>query len=391
MSNRVILSRLAQQTPPFHVMALLERAQALQQAGRDIIHLEVGEPDFPCPAPIMAAARQAMDRDATGYTPASGLPELREAIARDYRERFKAPVDAEQIVVTPGASGALQLVMGALIDPGDEVLLCDPGYPCNRQFVTLFGGVPRALSLSADEGFKLTPQRLARAWGERTRAALVASPDNPTGNRLPGASLAAMASDCAARGGTLVVDEIYQGLCYQEEAETVLAHGSDAVVINSFSKYFGMTGWRLGWLVAPRAMVPAIQRLAQNWFLAPATVAQHGALAAFGEEALAIAEQRRALLSRRRTLLLEALPALGLPVVGGGEGAFYLYLDVSAHTNDSFAFCQRLLEEEGVALTPGLDFGFTHNPERYVRLAYTCDEARLREALERLSAFLGRQ
>jgi aspartate/methionine/tyrosine aminotransferase len=372
-------------------MALLERAQALQRAGRDIIHLEVGEPDFPCPAPIMDAARRALDRGATGYTPAAGLPALREAIARDYRERFNAPVDAEQVIVTPGASGALQLVMGALINPGDEVLLCDPGYPCNQQFVTLFAGVPRALPLPAGDAFTLTRERLAGAWNERTRAALVASPDNPTGNRIAGADLAAMARDCAARGGTLVVDEIYQGLCYRAEAETVLAHGDEAVVINSFSKYFGMTGWRLGWLVAPRSWVPAMERLAQNWFLAPATVAQYGALAAFDDDTLAIAEQRRQLLNRRRTLLMEALPALNMPVVGGGEGAFYLYLDVSAHTDDSFVFCQRLLEEAGVALTPGLDFGATHRPERYLRLAYTCEEARLHQALERLAGFLGRR
>ncbi|GAA5129671.1 aminotransferase class I/II-fold pyridoxal phosphate-dependent enzyme [Alloalcanivorax gelatiniphagus] len=371
-------------------MALLERAQALQAAGRDILHLEVGEPDFPCPAPIMAAAGDALARGDTRYTPAAGLPALREAIALDYRRRLGAPVTADQVVVTPGASGALQLVMTALLNPGDEALLCDPGYPCNRQFVTLAGGVPRPLTLDPAEQFRLSHQRLAASWGERTRLAMVASPDNPTGNRLDTAELAAMARWCAERRGTLVVDEIYQGLCYDAPADTVLRHGDQAVVINSFSKYFGMTGWRLGWLVAPRALVPAIERLAQNWFLAPATVAQHAALAAFDEETLLIAEQRRQLLDRRRTLLKEALPALGLPVVGGAEGAFYLYVDVSAHTDDSFAFCQDLLEEAGVALTPGLDFGADHHPERYLRLAYTCDEDRLREALRRLADYLGR-
>ena len=384
------LSELARRTPPFHVMALLERAQTLQAQGRDILHLEVGEPDFPCPAPIMAAASAALERGDTRYTPAAGLPALREAIALDYRRRLGAPVTAEQVVVTPGASGALQLVMAALLNPGDEALLCDPGYPCNRQFVTLAGGVPRPLTLDAAEQFRLSRERLAAQWSERTRLAMVASPDNPTGNRLDGAELAEMARWCAGRQGTLVVDEIYQGLCYDASADTVLRHGDEAVVINSFSKYFGMTGWRLGWLVAPRALVPAIERLAQNWFLAPATVAQHAALAAFDEETLLIAEQRRQMLERRRTLLTESLPTLGLPVVGGAEGAFYLYLDVSAHTDDSFAFCQDLLEKAGVALTPGLDFGASHQPERYLRLAYTCDEARLREALRRIADYLER-
>ncbi|WP_228548530.1 aminotransferase class I/II-fold pyridoxal phosphate-dependent enzyme [Alloalcanivorax profundimaris] len=382
------LSRLAGQTPPFHVMALLERAQALQAAGRDILHLEVGEPDFPCPAPIMAAAGTALERGDTRYTPAAGLPALREAIARDYRERLGAPVSAEQVVVTPGASGALQLVMTALLNPGDEALLCDPGYPCNRQFVTLAGGVPKPLPLDVADQFRLSREKLAQYWGTATRLAMVASPDNPTGNRVDTAELSAMADWCAQQGGTLVVDEIYQGLCYGAPADTVLRHGDRAVVINSFSKYFGMTGWRLGWLVAPREMVSAVERLAQNWFLAPATVAQHAALAAFDEETLLIAEQRRQLLDRRRTLLLEALPALGLPVVGGAEGAFYLYLDVSRHTDDSFAFCRDLLEKAGVALTPGLDFGAGHDPHRYLRLAYTCDEDRLREALRRLADYL---
>lgn len=384
------LSRLAEHTPPFHVMALLERAQALQAAGRDIIHLEVGEPDFPCAAPIMAAARKALDAGATRYTPAAGLPALREAIARDYRQRLGAAVQAEQVVVTPGASGALQLLMGALIDPGDEVLLCDPGYPCNSQFVTMFGGVPRPLSLPAEQHFRLSLELLSAAWTARTRVAMVASPDNPTGNLMDTDQLAALARWCGEQGGVLVVDEIYQGLCHGASVDTVLRHDSPALVINSFSKYFGMTGWRLGWLVAPAEWVPAIERLAQNWFLAPGTVAQHAGLAAFSPESLAIAEQRRLLLERRRALLVEALPAMGLPVVGGGQGAFYLYLDVSAHTNDSFGFCRDLLEETGVAMTPGLDFGQHHQPERYVRLAYTCDEDRLRDALQRIVDFLER-
>lgn len=391
MTDSQRISRLANTVPPFHVMALLERAQQLAAQGWDIIHLEVGEPDFPCPSPVMAAARHALDLGQTRYTPAAGLPALREIIAADYRDRFGAQVDPARIVVTPGASGALQLALGALLDPGDGVLLCDPGYPCNRQFVRMFGGVPQPMPLQASTGFRPSGDILRSAWGETTRVALVASPDNPTGNRIPAGELNDWARWCRERQGTLIVDEIYQGLCYGAEAETVLAHGDAAWVINSFSKYFGMTGWRLGWLVAPAGAVPAVERLAQNWFLAPGTVAQHAAMAAFSEDTLAIAEQRRQLLARRRTLLLEALPGMGLPVVGDSEGAFYIYVDVSAHTRDSFELCRRLLEEAGVAVTPGLDFGEAHQPERYIRLAYTCDEERLHQALERLARFLERQ
>ncbi|MCG8394691.1 MAG: aminotransferase class I/II-fold pyridoxal phosphate-dependent enzyme [Pseudomonadales bacterium] len=382
------LSHFASQIPPFHVMALLERAQQLEGQGRDVIHLEVGEPDFETPGPVLDAIHDAMSHGKTGYTPAAGLPALREAIAADYRNRFAAEVSPERIVVTPGASGALQLALAALINPGDGVLLCDPGYPCNRQFVRLVGGEPQPLVLDAQDHFSLSPQALLEAWQPSTRVAMVASPDNPTGNMLSLDTLQALAAGACEQGGILLVDEIYQGLCYTQPAASVLSRTDQVVVINSFSKYFCMTGWRLGWLVAPEPLVPALERLAQNLFLAPSTPAQYGALTALEESSLTILEQRHQLLARRRQCLLNGLAHLKLPVVSRADGAFYVYVDVSAHTDDSFAFCADLLEKAHIAMTPGLDFGEGHDHRRYVRLAYTCSESRLVEALHRLETYL---
>ncbi|EKF75337.1 aminotransferase [Alcanivorax hongdengensis A-11-3] len=384
----ITLSQYAQQIPPFHVMALLARAQQLAEQGHDVIHLEVGEPDFATPPAVLKAVDEAVSHGRTGYTPAGGLPALRQAIADDYRRRFDAEVDPARVVVTPGASGALQLALAALINPGDGVLLCDPGYPCNRQFVKLVGGKPQSVVLRAEQHFVLDQQQLLDAWQPDTRLAMVASPDNPTGNMLAPERLADMARAVRARDGMLLVDEIYQGLCYERPAGSVLAHTDEVLVINSFSKYFCMTGWRLGWLVAPPSLVPALERIAQNLFLAPSTPAQYGALAALEEETLLVLEQRHQLLAARRHCLLNGLARLGLPVVSRAEGAFYLYVDVSAWTDDSFAFCADLLEKAKLAVTPGLDFGEGHQPQRYIRLAYTCDEQRLEQALGRLKQYL---
>lgn len=382
------LSDFARRIPPFHVMALLERAQALSAQGHDVIHLEVGEPDFATPEPVLAAIQDAVAHGHTGYTPAAGLPALREAIAEDYQNRFAAKVSPAQVVVTPGASGALQLALAALLNPGDGVLLTDPGYPCNRQFVRLVGGEPQPVALQADSYFNVDPVAFLDAWQANTRVAMVASPDNPTGNMLPVETLQQLARGAVDKGGILLVDEIYQGLCYTRPASSVLAGTDPVLVINSFSKYFCMTGWRLGWLVAPEPLVPAIERLAQNLFLAPSTPAQHGALAALQEPTLTILEQRHQLLARRRQCLLNGLAHLKLPVVSQADGAFYVYADVSDYTDDSFAFCADLLEKAKVAMTPGLDFGESHDHRRFVRMAYTCSEARLTDALHRLEQYL---
>lgn len=382
------IARRCERIEPFHVMALLERAQQLQAHGRDLVHLEVGEPDFPAPEPVMAAGRAALDAGATGYTPATGLPELRAAIAGHYRDFFGVSVSPDQVLITPGASGALQLALALCVDPDDEVLVTDPGYPCNRHFVELVNGRPRSLTLDPDAGLRVTTPALEQAWGAATVAAVLASPDNPTGNVLAPKELAGLADAVNARGGTLIMDEIYQGLNHGRPPHTVLAHTDQALVINSFSKFFGMTGWRLGWLIAPEALVEPLTRMAQNFFLAPSTPAQHAALACFTPETRAELAHRRRDLDERRRLLLERLPATGLRVVGEPEGAFYIYLDVSAVTDDAFAFCQRLLECEGVALTPGLDFGAAHEPERYLRIAYTVPGDRLEEALARIRRFV---
>lgn len=373
---------------PFHVMALLGRAQALQAAGRDVIHLEVGEPDFPTPAPIVEAGQRALAAGLTRYTPATGLPALRQTIADYYYERFAVPLEPDRIIVTPGASGALQLALALLVDPGDGVLLSDPGYPCNRHFVELVNGIPQILPLTGDA--RVTAAKIRQHWQANTVCTLLASPDNPTGAVLPAAECAAIASAVAELGGSLIVDEIYQGLVYEQPVHTVLSEAPDALVLNSFSKYFGMTGWRLGWMVAPAEHVPALERMAQNFFIAPPTMSQHAALAAFLPETRVELDRRRDVLNARRKLLLEVLPGLGLRVIGEPQGAFYIYLDASAVTDDSFVFCQQLLEQEFVALTPGADFGVVHGPEKCLRIAYTTDEARLTEALERLRRFIVR-
>lgn len=373
---------------PFHVMALLERAQALEALGCDVIHLEVGEPDFATPPPILHAGQQALAADRTRYSAAAGLPQLREKIAGWYQQTFGVTISAQRIVVTPGASGALQLALAVLVNPGDGVLVTDPGYPCNRHFLELVNGQAQRLTLSPQNGMCVSAEQIAAHWQGNTVAALLASPDNPTGTVLTLAQMEAIAEAIAERDGMLIMDEIYQGFCYDHPPHSVLQVAPQALVVNSFSKFFGMTGWRLGWLVAPEALVPAIERMAQNFFLAAPTVSQHAALAAFETATLDELERRRKTLAARRAYLLSALPALGFAVVGQPDGAFYLYLDVSAITENSDDWCLRLLEEKHVALTPGKDFGAQHGPHRYVRLAYTAELERLKEAVARIAAFI---
>jgi aspartate/methionine/tyrosine aminotransferase len=372
---------------PFHVMALLARARELEAAGRSIIHMEIGEPDFVTPQPVIYAGIRALAEGRTHYTPAVGLGALRERIAGFYRDRYSIAVPPERIVVTPGASAALQLVMAALVNPGDKVLMADPGYPCNRNFVYLVNGEPVGMAVGEDTGYQPSLEQLKAHWSQNTAALLVASPSNPTGTLLDADTLQSFHDFIRARDGALVVDEIYHGLVYGETAATALAVSEDVFVINSFSKYFGMTGWRLGWLVAPLAMVPEIDKLAQNLFLAAPTVAQHAALRAFDADNLEILETRRKAFRERRDYLLPALRELGFVIPVTPAGAFYLYADCSRFTADSFAFSQRLLEEAGVAITPGTDFG-SFRPERHVRFAYTTSLENLQEGVRRLQDYL---
>lgn len=381
------LSRRALDIQPFHVMELLRRARELEAEGRDIIHMEVGEPDFPTPQPIIDAATRFLAGGDVHYTGAMGLPQLREAISRFYRERFGAEVPAHRIVITPGASGALMLALAATTDPGDEWLLPDPSYPCNRQLIRAFEGITKPLPVDADTRFQPTSDNVRAAWSPRTRGLMVATPSNPTGTLLSQSELTALRSEVIQRKGALIVDEIYQGLTYGVESSTALSHMDDVFVVNSFSKYFGMTGWRLGWLVAPESHVRVIEKLAQHFFIAASTPAQHAALAAFEPGTLDMLEARRAEFAERRATLLPGLRKLGFEVATEPQGAFYIYADVSKLCDDSETLARRFIEEAGVATTPGLDFG-DHHPRRFLRLAYTTRKERLIEAIERLAQVL---
>jgi aspartate/methionine/tyrosine aminotransferase len=330
------------------------------------------------------AARHALADGHTRYTPAAGLPALREAIAGHYAARFGLQVSAGRILVTPGASGALTLVLAALLDPGDEVLLADPGYPCYRHMVSLLGGRPRLVPLAADQGFAMTPEAVAAAWSPAVRVVLVASPANPTGTVLGPAALAALYGLVRDRGAALVVDEIYQGLVYDAPDHTALAAGEDGLfVVNSFSKYFGMTGWRLGWAVGPTAFAPVLDRLAQNLYLAASTLAQYAALAALAPGTLTLLDARKAEFLQRRDYLLAALGALGMVIPAHPGGAFYVYADCSSKADDAELLAKDLLELGGVATTPGTDFGVMA-ARRYLRLAYTTRLDRLAEGLSRM-------
>lgn len=372
---------------PFHVMDILARARALEAAGRSIIHMEIGEPDFPTADAIVAAGVAALQAGKTHYTPALGLPELRRAIAASY-----APVsiDPERVVVTPGASGALMLVLAALLDGGDEVLLADPGYPCNRNFVHLFGGRPTLVPVDADSGYQLTAEMIEAHWSPRTTVVMVASPSNPTGTLIPDAEMERIVRCVAAHGGTLVVDEIYHGLTYGTQTSSVLRYTNDVFVLNSFSKYYGMTGWRAGWLVAPPGYIDALDRLAQNIYLAVNTPAQYAALTALSTELRPVLEERRQEFERRRNFLLPALRGLGFDIPVTPQGAFYLYADCAPLGVDAETLASGLLEEAGVAVTPGRDFGI-YRAKQHLRFSYANTIDNLREGVRRIKAHLQAQ
>ena len=364
-------------------MDVLARAHALELAGRRIVHMEIGEPDFTAPAPVVEAGIRALREGRTAYTATLGLPALREAIAADYSSRFAAEVPASRIAVTCGASGALLTVAALYVAPGDEVLVPDPGYPGYRHFVRAFEGRARALAVSASTGFQPTLEMVHAAWSERTKALVLGSPSNPTGTLIGRAELVRIAEFVAERGGVLIVDEIYQGLVYGAEPTTALGLPGSVVVVNSFSKYFCMTGWRLGWVVLPAEAVRGFEKLAQHLFISAPSAAQHAACAAFLPETLEILERRRAEFARRRDFLLPELKAAGLAVPAEPHGAFYVYADCG---REARAWCLELLERGGVAATPGVDFG-TNGTAQCVRFAYTRGMDELGEAASRLRRF----
>lgn len=375
---------------PFHVMDLVRQAAELEVRGVDVIHLGIGEPDFPTPKEVVAAGQQALSEGRTRYTSALGMVELRQAISQYYQQYLGCDVPWQRIALTPGGSGALQLALAALVGPGDGVLVTDPGYPCNRHFVELVSAEPQLLQRDPVSDWNVTAATVTEAWQENTKGLILASPDNPTGATMAREDVARIQQVVAERNGFLLMDEIYQGLSV-DEPWSALSVSDDILVINSFSKFFGMTGWRLGWMVLPETMMADVERMAQNFYLAPATMSQHAALAAFTPTVQTELQRRRQELLQRRKLLLTELPKLGWQITGSPTGAFYLYIDVSAVTQDSFAFCEEVLAATGVALTPGLDFGSAHQPQRYIRIAYTVPEPRLLEAIQRIQTFLENQ
>ena len=385
---------------PFYVMECAKAADAIARSpacdpargGTPMIYLNIGEPDFTAAPAVQRAAQAAIAAGRTQYTHATGLPALRERIALWYGSRFGVDVDPARIVITAGASAALQLVTLALFEPGDEVLMPDPSYPCNRHFVTAAGATPRLLPASAAARFQLDAASVAAAWGPATRGVLLASPSNPTGTSITPAEMAAIVRAVRARGGVSIVDEIYLGLSYDDRfGHSALAlgdgFGDDVISINSFSKYFGMTGWRLGWMVLPPDLVAPVEKLAQNLYICASSVAQHAALACFEPESLDAYEQRRAEFRRRRDFIVPALKQLGLDVPVEPDGAFYVWFDCSRFSPSSWDFCFDLMDRAHVALTPGRDFG-PAQAERFVRLSFASSMALLESACERLSRVL---
>jgi aspartate/methionine/tyrosine aminotransferase len=386
-------ARRAAEIQPFVVMDVLARAHALEAAGRRVIHMEIGEPDFTATPQVVEAAVKALRDGRTAYTATLGLPALRQAIGEHYRRCFGIEGSDSRIAVTSGASGGLLLTLALYVDRGDEVLVPDPGYPGYRHMVRAFEGVARPLKVSPATNFQPTLEMVRAAWGRRTRGLLLGSPANPTGTSIATEELARIARFIASRAGVLIVDEIYQGLSYGGAPTTALGLPGEVVVVNSFSKYFCMTGWRLGWVVLPdsrkNARARDFEKIAQHLTICAPSVAQYAALACFSQDSLQTFESRRLEFQRRRDFLVPALESAGLVVPARPTGAFYVYARCPAHfSGNGKRFALDLLEKEGVAATPGIDFG-SHETKRYVRFAYTRGMADLEEAAERLKRYCG--
>lgn len=381
------LSRRSNTLSPFYVMDILAQAKALSRQGKEIFHLEIGEPDFATADCIVDAGIKALQSLKTHYTPALGLPELRHAVADYYDRKFAVKINPHRVIITPGASGAIQLAISSLLDAGENILLADPGYPCNRNIAQILAAESIPVPVTAGSNYQLDAQLVAEYWNDKTRAVMAASPSNPTGTLLPRGQLKTLCQAVARQHGCLIVDEIYQGLVYDEDDYTALEISDDCFVINSFSKYFGMTGWRIGWMVVPEYYVDAIDRIAQNIFLAPPTLSQHAAFVALQADTQVVLDERRDEFRKRRDFLLPALQQLGFTVAAKPQGAFYIYADCGGFTDDSFAWVKKLLNETGVALTPGVDFG-SHLAHRHCRFAYTQSIQVLEQAVARIDTFI---
>ena len=393
-----LASRL-ERIAPFYVMECAKAAQDIAhgaecdpaRGGEPMIFLNIGEPDFSAPPAVMQAAKACLDGGHTQYTQATGLPELRRRIGRWYGSRFGLDIDPQRIVVTAGASAALQLACLALFEAGDEVLMPDPSYPCNRHFVAAAGARARLLEADAASRFQLDAAGVAAHWNAHTRGVLLASPSNPTGTSIARAAMADIVAAVRERGGVTLVDEIYLGLSYDEAyGHSALEFGDDVISINSFSKYFSMTGWRLGWMVLPRELVAPVEKLAQNLYICASTVAQHAALACFDDATIAECERLREVFRARRDLVVPALQAIGLRVPVMPDGAFYAWADCSAFDRSSWDFCFDMMRRAHVALTPGRDFGAAA-AEHFLRLSFASSTGQLQQALARLARELAKQ
>ncbi|MEG0139733.1 MAG: pyridoxal phosphate-dependent aminotransferase [Comamonas sp.] len=392
------LSRRAQRIEPFYVMEMAKHAQEVARqssaSGSPMIYLNIGEPDFTAPPLVQQAAECAIRAGRTQYTQAPGLPELREKISAWYASRFGINVPARRIIITAGASAALQLACLALIDEGDEVLMPDPSYPCNRHFVSAAEGKPVLIPSSAAERFQLSAAKVEAAWGERTRGVMLASPSNPTGTSIAPDELRRIHEVVRAKGGLTIVDEIYLGLSYDDAySKSALELGEDIISINSFSKYFNMTGWRLGWMVVPESLAAPIEMLAQHLFICASTISQYAALACFEPESIAEYERRRAEFKARRDYFIPALESIGLPVPVKPDGAFYAWADCRAAAEKlgvkgSWDFAYAVMNQAHLAITPGRDFGHAETAN-YVRFSTANSMEQLQEAIARLKKLLG--
>lgn len=366
---------------------MMQEAWRLERAGRDIVFMVAGEPDFGTPAPVVEAVNRRLVGGHVHYTPSLGLPELRSAIADYYSSRFGLSLPVDRIAVTTGASGALLMALAATVEPDSRILLADPGYPCNRHFMRLYEGRARSIAVDATTNYQLTAALVDEYWNDETTGALVATPSNPTGTVVAPDELAAIAGVVAARAGALYVDEIYGELVYDAPTTTILSRTDDTFVVNSFSKTFGMTGWRLGWLVMPEWAIDAIEVLAQNLYISPPAPSQWAGQACFDPAVWQIVGERKEELRRRRDVLIAGLRGLGFGIPVVPQGAFYVYADCSAHGDDSAAFARRLLHDAGVAVTPGNDFG-SHRAQHHLRFSYTTSIERIEDALDRMTALL---
>ncbi len=381
------LANRLQHTQTFHAMEVFKRTQALQAQGHDVISLGIGEPDFTAAPAVVQALHKAADQGLGKYSAAAGIWPLRQAIAQFYGDKFHAPVDPERVIVTNGASGALLLASLALVNPGQNVLMPDPCYPANANFIMAAGGNTRLVQTTAEQQFQPSARDIESYWDAQTAGVLIASPGNPTGTSIAPAAIKAIVNVAKQRSGFVMMDEIYLGLSYQHERQSALALDDNLIILNSFSKYFHMTGWRLGWLIVPPELVAPIEKLAASLMICPPTLAQYGALACFEPQTLDLLEHRREAFKTRRDFLVPALTSMGFDVPAKPDGAFYVYADISRFSNDSNHFVDTVLNQAHVALVPGIDFG-PGLAQTKVRLAYTVGLDRLEQAVERLDHLL---